>query len=54
MMHKACSRLEEVSYCFLRSSVKFQGQTTKNIVNFYPNWAFPGCNSSLNSQMAMK
>ena len=26
----------------------------KKIVIFYPNWAFPDCNSSLNSQMATK
>ena len=37
-----------------RSSVKFQGRTTKEIVDFYPNWAFADCNSSLNSPMAMK
>ena len=26
----------------------------KKIVNFGPNWAFPDCNSSLNSPLAMK
>ena len=41
-------------YCFSRSSVKFQGHTTLKIVEFDPNWAFPDCNSSLNSPMAMK
>ena len=39
---------------FSRSSIKFQGHTvtTKKIVNFDPNWAFPDYNSSLNSPMA--
>ena len=41
-------------YCFSRSSVKFQGHTALKIVEFDPNWAFPDCNSSLNSPMAMK
>ena len=54
MMHKAWSSIEEVPYCFSRSSVKFQGHTALKIVEFYPNWAFPDSNSSLNSRMAMK
>ena len=54
MMHKAWSSIEEVPYCFSRSSVKFQGYTALKIVDFDPNWAFPDCNSSLNSPMAMK
>ena len=54
MMHKASSSIEEVPYCFPRSSVKFQGYTALKIVEFDPNWAFPDCNSSLNSPMAMK
>ena len=37
---------------FSRSSVKFQGHTTKNFVDFDPNWAFPDCSFSLNSPMA--
>ena len=41
-------------YCYSRSSVKFQGHTALKIVEFDPNWAFPDCNSSLNSPMAMK
>ena len=41
-------------YRFSRSYVKFQGQTALKIVEFDPNWAFPDCNSSLNSPMAMK
>ena len=54
MMHKAWSSIEEVSYCFPRSSVKFQGHAALKIVEFDPNWAFPDCNFSLNSPMAMK
>ena len=52
MMHKAWSSIEEVPYCFSRSSIKFQGHTAKKIVEFEQNWAFPDCNSSLNSPMA--
>ena len=54
MMHRAWSRIVEVPYCFSRSYVKFQGHTALKIVEFDPNWAFPDCNSSLNSPMAMK
>ena len=46
--------LEEVPYCFSRSSVKFQGHTALKIVEFDLDWAFPDCNSSLNSPMATK
>ena len=54
MMHRAWSSIVEVPYCFSRSYVKLQGHTALNIVKFDPNWAFPDCNSSLNSPMAMK
>ena len=54
MMHKAWSSIEEVPNCFARSSVKFQGQTALKIAEFDPDWAFPDCNSSLNSPMATK
>ena len=54
MMHKAWCCLEEVPYCFSRSSVKFQGLRPKKIVEFDPDWAFPDYNSSLNSPMATK
>ena len=54
MMHKAWSNIEEVPYCFSRSSIKFQGHTALKIVEFDPNWAFPDCNSSWNSPKAMK
>ena len=54
MMHKAWSSIEEVPYCFSRSYVKLQDHTALKIVEFDPNWAFPDCNSSLNSPMATK
>ena len=54
MMHKAWSSIEEVPYCFSRSSIKLQGDIALKIVEFDSNWAFPDCNSSLNSPMAMK
>ena len=54
MIHIAWCCLEEVPYCFSRSSVKFQGHTALKIVEFYLDWAFPDCNSSLNSPMATK
>ena len=57
MVGKWCTKLEvaeEVPYCFSRSSVKFLGRTALKIVEFDPDWAFPDCNSSLNSPMATK
>ena len=45
MMHKAWCSMQEVPYCFLRSSIKFQGHTGQNIANANPKWAFPDCNS---------
>ena len=54
MMHKAWSSIEEVPYCFSRSYVKLQGHTALKIVEFYPDWVFPDCNSSLNLPMARK
>ena len=39
---------------FSRSSIQFQGHTAPKIVEFDPDWAFPDCNSSLNSPMATK
>ena len=35
-----------------RSSVKFQGHMALKSVELDPDWAFPDCNSSLNSPMA--
>ena len=49
MMHNAWNSIEEVPYCFLKSSVKFQGHTEQKIIDFDQNWAFPDYNSSLNS-----
>ena len=54
IMHTAGSSIEEVPYCFSRSSVKFQGHTALKIVEFDPDWVFPDCNSSFNTQMAKK
>ena len=55
MMHKAWGSIEEVLYCFSRSSVKLQGHTgQKKFVDFDPNWVFPDFNSSLNSLMDLK
>ena len=51
MIHKAWCCLGEVPCWFLRSSVKFEGHSAKNIVDFDPNRAFPDCKSSLNSPM---
>ena len=53
-MHKAWSNVEEVPYCFSRSSIKFEVHTGQKIADFDPNCAFPDCNSSLNSPMALK
>ena len=50
--HRCC--LEEVPYFFSRSSIKFQGHTRQKIATFDRNWAFPDCNSSLNSPMDLK
>ena len=36
MMHKAWSSIEEVPYCFSRSSLKFQGHTAKKKSQFLP------------------
>ena len=54
MLHKAWNSIEEVPYCFWRSSVKFQGHAALKIIEFDPNWPFPDCNSSLKSPMATK
>ena len=54
ILHIAWCCLGEVPYCFSRSSVKFQGHTALKIAEFDPDWAFPDCNSSLNSPMGMK
>ena len=52
VMHKAWNSIEEVPYCFWRSSVKFQNRTGQKIFAFGSNWAFPDWYSSLDSPMA--
>ena len=54
MMRKAWSNIEEVSYYFSMSSLKFQGHTWQKIADFDPNWGFPDSNFSLSSLLAMK
>ena len=49
MLHKAWSSIEEVLYCFSMSYVKFQDHTAQKIVDFYLDWLFLDCNSSLTS-----
>ena len=58
MATKWCTKLE---IALQRCPIVFQGHLSnfqvtrlKKIVNLDPNWAFPDCNSSLNSPMAMK
>ena len=53
MMHKAWSNIEQGLYCFSRPSVKFQCRPGPINADFDQNWAFPDCNSSLNSAMAL-
>ena len=55
MMHRAWNSIVEVPYCFSRPYVKFQGHTALKIAEFDPKIpAFPDCNSSLNTPMAMQ
>ena len=54
MMHKTWSSIEEVSYCFQGHPSNFKVTRDKKIADFDHNRAFPGCNSSLNSPMALK
>ena len=42
MMHKAWSSIEEVSYCFSRSYVKFQGHMAKKNRRFWPKLGVSG------------
>ena len=41
-------------YCFARSSITFQGHRGQKIADFDLNWAFPDCNSCLNSPTDLK
>ena len=54
MMHRAWSSIIEVPYCFSRSYIKLQGHTALKMSNLTQIGAFPDCNSSLNSSVAMK
>ena len=54
MLIKTWSSIEEVPFCFWRSSVKFIGHMCLKIVQCDPDWAFANCKSSLNSPMATK
>ena len=54
MMQNAWNCIEEVPYCFSRSSVKFQGHMGHKILNLDPHWVFLDCDSSLNSLMSLK
>ena len=40
MMHKAWRSIEEVPYCFSRSSIKFHGHTGEKIDGFNPIWDY--------------
>ena len=52
MIQKVWRSIEEVPFCFSKSSIKLQGHTAKKIVDFDSNWVFPDYDSSLNSPMA--
>ena len=54
MMYTAWCGIEQESYCFLRSSIKFQGPTGWKINDVAPVLAFPDGNFNLNSLMAME
>ena len=54
MMHTAWYSIEKMTYCFARSSIKFQHHTRQNIANLDPNWAFLDWNSGFNSPMNLK
>ena len=40
MMHKAWRSIEEVPYCFSRSSIKFNGHTGGKIDDLNPIWDY--------------
>ena len=55
MMHKPWRSTEEVSYCFSKSSCQIsRSHGTNKIADFDLNWAFPDCNSSLDSPMDLE
>ena len=47
MMHKAWSSIEEVPYCFARSSVKFQGRTALKNRQIWPKLGVSGLSLQL-------
>ena len=58
MALKCCTKLNVVQkrcpFVFQGHPSNFKVTWDKKIANFYPNWAFPDCNSSLNIPMALK
>ena len=54
MIQIARSSIEELLYCFSRSSVKFQGHRGQWIYDFDPDCFDPDCTSSLNSLIVTK
>ena len=54
MMHKAWSCIEEVSHCFSRSSVKFQGHTGQKSRRFWPKFGVSGLQFELIDGYEMK
>ena len=57
MVTKWCTKLEvnrRGALLFFKVIHQISSHMALKIVEFDPNWAFPDCNSSLNSPMAMK
>ena len=54
MMHRPWSSIVEVPYCFFKVIHQISRSHGSKNRQIYPNWAFPDCNSSLNSPVAMK
>ena len=54
MIHKAWSTIEGLTIFFQGYPLNFKVTRGKKIAHFGPNWAFPDCNFSLNSLMALK
>ena len=53
-MYEACSGIEEVPYCFQEVIHQISRSHGRKNRRFWPYWAFPDCNSNLNSQKAAK
>ena len=54
MMHKAVMWLRRGALLFFKIICQKSRSHGQKIVDFDTNWAFPDCNSSLNSPMALK